>query len=94
MRSALKQRSEILRLERLVLQRFRLPSDTMLLIEEHWPRDPGFPKRMSVFSFWLEDIRHGFTVFKRLEEVDEGDLPPDWMKRRLISFEPIGCSCC
>jgi hypothetical protein len=94
MRSALKQRSEILRLERLILQRFSLPSNTMLLIEEHWPRDPGFPKRMSVFSFWLDDIRHGFTVFKTLEEVDEGDLPPDWMKRRLISFEPMGCSCC
>ena len=71
MRSALTQRSEVHRLERLVLRRFELPRGTMLLIEEHWPRDPGFPARMSVFSFWLEDVRYGFTVFKRLEE---------WMK--------------
>ena len=94
MRSALTLRSEVHRLERLVLRRFELPPGTMLLIEEHWPRDPGFPARMSVFSFWLEDVRYGFTVFKRLEEVDEGDLPPVWMKHRLIRFEPMGCSCC
>ncbi|MBU25686.1 MAG: hypothetical protein CMD99_06620 [Gammaproteobacteria bacterium] len=94
MRSALRQRSEVRRLERLMLQRFELPSGTMLSVEEHWPRDPGFPARMSMLSFWLEDVRHGFTVFKRLEEVDEGDVPPGWMKHRLIRFEPMGCSCC
>ena len=94
MRSALKQRSEVYRLERLILEQFELLPSTMLLIEEHWPSDPGFPARMSVFSFWVEDVRHGFTVFKRLDEVDGGDFPPSWMKQRLIKFEPMGCSCC
>lgn len=94
MRSAINQRSEVKRLEKLLHQRFNLPQMTMVLVEEHWPRDPGFPKRMCVFSFWIDEARHGFTVFKKLEDVLETDFPPNWMKNRLISFEPMGCSCC
>jgi len=94
MRSRLRQKSEIRRLESLVMQRFELPENTMLSVEEHWPRDPGFPTRMSVVSFWLDGVRHGFTVFKRLDLVNETDLPPRWMRTRLVRFEPMGCSCC
>ena len=94
MRSKRGLRSEVRRLESLMTQRFDLPEKTMLLVEEHWPRDPGFPTRMSVFSFWLDGVRHGFTVFKRLDLVNETDLPPRWMRSRLMRFEPMGCSCC
>jgi hypothetical protein len=38
--------------------------------------------------------RHHFKVFKRVEEVVEGDLPPSWMKAALAASAGFGCECC
>ena len=94
MRSRKAHHAEVSRLENLIMNQFRLKNSTIVLVEEHWPVEPGFPPRMTVLSFWLNDIRHGVTIFKRLEDVNKNDLPPLWMRDRLEAFEPMGCSCC
>jgi nitrate reductase delta subunit len=46
-------------------------------------------------SFWTgEQRRHHFTVFKRVEDVLEDDIPPAFMKDALALSEGVTCSCC
>jgi hypothetical protein len=82
------------KIDRLTRTHFELNHSEITLIEEHWPIDPGFPPRMTQIYFWLDVQRYGFLIFKRMEDVHEADFPPKWMKTRLQSFEPMGCSCC
>ena len=75
--------------------RFRLPEDAAILVTEIACGVPGCPPLETVVAFWTAaDRRHHFKVFKPVTEVVEDDLPPIWMKDRLIEQEVFGCPCC
>jgi hypothetical protein len=75
--------------------RFGLAEDVTILVTEIACAVPGCPPVDTVVAFWTEDDRrHHFRVFKPAAEVVEDDLPPRWMRDRLIEDEIFGCPCC
>src|SRR5688500_6875984 len=55
---------------------------------------PGFPAHETLVAFWGDGgKRHHFKVFKRVEEIDEDDIPPAFMKDALAEGEGIACAC-
>jgi nitrate reductase delta subunit len=75
--------------------RFGLAEEATILVTEIACAVPGCPPVDTVVAFWTEgDRRHHFKVFKPVAEVVEEDLPPRWMKDRLIEDEVFGCPCC
>ena len=75
--------------------RFSLgPADTVL-VEQAQSTQPGFPPIETLIAFWTSpECRYEFTVFKPATEVDEGDLPPAWMRSSLKTEIVAGCTCC
>jgi len=81
------------RIEEWTRERFALAQDTAILVSEVACGLPGCPPRETVVVFWAQsDQRHQFRIFKPLEEVVDGDLPPAWLKNALIA--PDGFECC
>jgi nitrate reductase delta subunit len=75
--------------------RFQLDETNLVLISEVASKLPGHPPLQTAVSFWLgQGNRHHFTVFKRVEDVLEDDLPPAFMKDALALSEGVSCSCC
>ena len=75
--------------------RFQLEETNLVLISEVASKLPGHPPLQTAVSFWLgQGNRHHFTVFKRVEDVLEDDLPPAFMKDALALSEGVSCSCC
>jgi hypothetical protein len=75
--------------------RFALVPEDVVVVSEIARSLPGFPPQASVVGFWTAGAtRHHFTVFKRVEDVVESDLPPAWMKDALAASEGIECECC
>jgi hypothetical protein len=75
--------------------RFRLADDAAILVSEVACQLPGCPPIETVVAFWSEDgERRQFKLFKPVAEVGEEDLPPSWMKDRLIAVCEFGCGCC
>jgi nitrate reductase delta subunit len=75
--------------------RFALTDDTVILAAEITCNQPGCPPLETVVAFWTDaDTRHQFKVFKPAAEVVEDDLPPAWMKPRLIVDPDAGLTCC
>jgi hypothetical protein len=73
-------------------QRF---GDVTVLVTELESGPPGFPPLHTVVAFWSAERKHyHFKVFKPLEQVVEGDLPPAWYKEALAVTPGIDCSCC
>ena len=75
--------------------RFELDDMTIVMITEAASKLPGYPPLQTAVSFWTQDnARHHFTVFKRIEDVAEADIPPAFMKAALALSEGISCACC
>jgi nitrate reductase delta subunit len=75
--------------------RFRLEEHDLVMVSEVASKLPGHPPLQTAVSFWVgERDRHHFTVFKRVEEVLEDDIPPAFMKNALALSEGVSCSCC
>jgi len=75
--------------------RFRLNERDLVMVSEVASRVPGHPPLQTAVSFWTgERERHHFTVFKRVEDVLEDDIPPAFMKAALALSEGVTCSCC
>jgi nitrate reductase delta subunit len=75
-------------------ERFALDEAETVMVSEVERSLPGFPPRETQVGFWTADgTRHHFRVFKPVMEVDEGDLPPAWMKAALAS-DGFDCECC
>lgn len=75
--------------------RFRLTEEATILVTEIACAVPGCPPVDTVVAFWTEgDRRRHFKVFKPAADVTEDDLPPAWMKDRLVDDEVLGCPCC
>ena len=82
-------------LKGLVRSHFRLAEDDAIMVSEIDCQVPGCPPIETVVAFWCADgERRHFKVFKPLAEVSEADLPPWWMKDRMIYDDMITCSCC
>jgi nitrate reductase delta subunit len=76
-------------------ERFALAPDTAIMVSELACGLPGCPPVETVVAFWTAaDRRHQFKVFKPLADVAEDDLPPSWMRDRLVADETFGCECC
>ena len=76
-------------------ERFELPVEAPVFVSEVACRVPGCPPLETVVAFWTEgEERRHFKVFKPVAEVAEEDLPPSWMKDRLVETEVFGCPCC
>ena len=75
--------------------RFGLLEGDVVLVSEAASSLPGFPPLETGVAFRTSDgTRHHFKLFKRVEEVLEGDLPPAWMKTALAASDGFGCECC
>ena len=83
------------RVKRWTRERFRLGSDSTILVSEIENAQPGFPALATVVSFWDAEKRHyHWRVFKPLEEVREDDLPPAWYKPAMEVRDGLQCGCC
>src|SRR5262245_10234687 len=61
--------------------RFALGSAATILVTELESGTPGFPPLTTVIAFWTAERKHyHFRVFKPLEQVIEGDIPPAWYR--------------
>jgi len=75
--------------------RFALSDDAIVVVTEAAGNFPGCPPRQTAVTFWPRGgARHHFTVFKPVEEVGDGDLPPAWLKDALALSDGIECPCC
>jgi hypothetical protein len=82
------------RVKRWTRERFSLGADCTLLVSELESAVPGFPPVSTVIAFWNAERKHyHFRVFKRLEEVEEADLPPAWYLEALAVTEGLQCGC-
>jgi nitrate reductase delta subunit len=76
-------------------ERFKLPDDAAILVAEVACGVPGCPPLETVVAFWTEgDRRHHYKVFKPVADVAPDDLPPTWMRDRLVETAMFGCPCC
>jgi nitrate reductase delta subunit len=75
--------------------RFTLEDSDLVMVSEVAAKLPGHPPLQTAVSFWIGGgARHHFTVFKRVEDVLEDDIPPAFMKAALALSEGVTCSCC
>jgi hypothetical protein len=83
------------RVKRWTRERFSLGSDSTILVSELESAVPGFPALHTVVAFWTAERRHyHFRVFKPLQEVVQGDVPPAWYREALAVSEGFQCECC
>ena len=76
-------------------ERFSLARDETIVVSEGASTLPGCPPLQTAVAFWTADgVRHHFTVFKRVEDVAEDDIPPSWMKAALAMSDGVSCDCC
>jgi hypothetical protein len=75
-------------------ERFKLPLEIPISVSELDCQIPGCPPLETAVSFWEGEQRYHFKVFKRLEEIVEGDLPYSWMKEAIQVPEGWQCDCC
>jgi nitrate reductase delta subunit len=83
------------RLKKWTRLRFALPADAAVMVSEMRCALPGCAPVETVVVFWTADlVRHRFTLFKPLAEVEEDDLPPRWFLSALVDSDGGGCECC
>lgn len=92
------QDAALVRVEAEVRARFRLPPETTVMVTELVCALPGCPPLETVIAFWTgsgdDALRHHYKVFKPVQQVTPGDLPPWWMKDALAVPPDWACSCC
>ncbi len=77
-------------------ERFGLPADALVLVDETASTLAGFPPRFTVIVFWTGGLaqRHHLKVFKPMQQVTPDDLPPYWMRDALAVAPGFVCECC
>ena len=95
------QDAALARVEALARQRFRLQAADTMMVTELACAVPGCPPLETVIVFWPAAgtgpgalLRHHCKVFKPVQQVDENDLPPWWMKNALATPPDWECGCC
>ncbi|HEX2255729.1 MAG TPA: hypothetical protein VHG92_03320 [Afifellaceae bacterium] len=75
--------------------RFRLSGEGPVRVSEVECRLPGCAPVETHVAFWTQSgERRRFKIFKPVAEITEEDLPPAWMKDRLVPMEEYDCACC
>ena len=75
--------------------RFAIAEDETVVVGEGASALPGFPPLQTGVAFWSADgTRYHFSIFKPVEEIEPGDLPPTWMKEALAASDGFACACC
>jgi hypothetical protein len=82
------------RIREWVRERFKLTSESAIMVSEVTCNLPGCPPLETVVAFWDKEQRHHFKLFKPVEDVTLDNLPFAWMKDELIVPEGFGCECC
>ncbi len=81
-----------------VRERFRLPAEAVVMVSELACQVPGCPPLETVIAFWLAPadaaLRHHLKVFKPVQQVQQEDLPPWWMRDALAVPPDWACDCC
>ena len=78
-----------------VRARFRLSAEAPIRVSEVECRLPGCAGIETLVAFWTEaGERRQFKIFKPVAAVSEDDLPPAWMKDRLVPMDDLACGCC
>ena len=80
------------RVEAWTRERFGLAPASQVHVWEIACAIPGCPPIETAVLFWIAEQRYQFKVFKRLEEVADGDLPPAWFRSALAVTGD--CDCC
>ena len=77
-------------------ERFGLPADAVVLVDERATTLPGIPARVTVIVFWSAGLaqRHHLNIFKPLAQIAPEDLPPYWMRDALAVAPGYVCDCC
>jgi hypothetical protein len=77
-------------------ERFGLPMQSVVLVNEVAATLPGFPPLLTVIVFWTGALaqRHHLKIFKPMHEVTAEDLPPYWMRDALTVPPGFACDCC
>ena len=77
-------------------ERFGLPPQSVVLVNDVASSLPGFPPLYTVIVFWTGALaqRHHLKVFKPLAQVTPNDLPPYWMRDALAVPPGFACDCC
>ena len=77
-------------------ERFGLPLQSVVLVNDVAGTLPGFPPLYTVIVFWTGALaqRHHLKVFKPMAEVTPDDLPPYWMRDALAVPPGFACDCC
>jgi len=82
------------RVRGLARERFGLPEESPVLVAEVGCAVPGCPPVETVIAFWSNERRHHFKIFKPVNTVERGDLPPSWYKPALAVPDDFECDCC
>ena len=77
-------------------ERFGLPHDAVVLVNQLARTLPGYPPLFTVIMFWTAGLaqRHHLKVFKPMHDVTPEDLPPYWMRDALAVAPDFACECC
>lgn len=82
---------DIVRVECLVRDRFRIPETELILVSQDPGRKPGFPAQETNVVFWKNAKRYRLKIFAPVSRVRDADLPVGWL---LPSLEDNGDSDC
>ena len=94
---ARKTRERLLALDRVqewTRERFGLARGAHIHVWEIACAVPGSPPVETAVLFWIADQRYQFKVFKPLDEIVCGDLPPPWFRNALAVADGFDCDCC
>jgi nitrate reductase delta subunit len=75
-------------------ERFGLARDAQIHVWEIACTVPGCPPVETAVVFWIADQRHQFKVFKPVDEIVCGDLPPAWLRKALAVADGFEYDCC
>ena len=84
----------VARVETWTRARFTLAPEVVVSVAELACQVPGCPPIEVVIAFWEGETRYHFKIFKRLEDVEEADLPYAWLKPALEVAPDWLCDCC
>ena len=69
---------DIIRIEGLVRERFRIGASDIILVSQDPGTKPGFPPHETNVIFWNHEKRYSLKIFAPVSHVMGADLPVDW----------------
>lgn len=82
---------DIIRIEGLVRDRFRIDPSDIVLVSQDEGTKPGFPPLETNVIFWKGKTRYRLKVFAPAAQVTARDLPVDWLLPVLEDTGESGC---